>query len=510
MGLFTAGETRVVEAISRLVYCNPFLPERIEHEQAALGDEFDDRDARWNVQTGATRKPRNVVNLVDRAEQLLDAVSSRAAGSAEPITDGEIALFEDVLLFVSFDRLGFGEIHNGPLADSPAILFDKFQSRVRRHQQLGPNRLPLADQMPHALACFYQLHRAFQNTFHFIIGFSRAAIQLRAAVWQSIFTHDMRRYRRTLFTRMADFTTLVTGPSGTGKELVAQAIGLSRYVPFDPKSRSFAGESADMFFPLNLSALSPTLIESELFGHKRGSFTGASVDRAGWLEVCPPGGTVFLDEIGDLDPGIQVKLLRVLHDRSFSRLGETKTRQFHGKIIAATNRDLAGQIHEGSFREDFYYRLCSDLIVVPSLADRLADNPGELRQLIAYLVRRAVGEEALDVVAEVEHWIDEHLGMDYAWPGNIRELEQCVRNVLIRKQYRPAHARGTAAHGSFNRSLADDIAEGRLTIDELLRRYCTLVYAQTGSFEATARRLKIDRRTVKAKVDRQLLDGLAH
>ena len=256
MGLFTAGETGAVEAISRLVYCNPFLPERIEHERAALGDEFDDRDARWNVQTGAMRKPRNVVNLVDRAEQLLDAVSSRAAGSAEPIIDGEIALFEDVLLFVSFDRLGFGEIHNGPLADSPAILFDKFQSRVRRHQQLGPNRLPLADQMPHALACFYQLHRAFQNTFHFIIGFSRAAIQLRAAVWQSIFTHDMRRYRRTLFTRMADFTTLVTGPSGTGKELVAQAIGLSRYVQFDPKSRTFAGESADMFFPLNLSALS--------------------------------------------------------------------------------------------------------------------------------------------------------------------------------------------------------------------------------------------------------------
>ncbi len=509
MGLFTAGETRVVEAISRLVYCNPFLPERIEHERAALGEEFDDRDARWNVQTGATRKPRNVVALVDRAEQLLDAISSRAAGRAEPATDGEIALFEDVLLFVSFDRLGFGEIHNGPLADSPAILFDKFQSRVRRHQQLGSTRLPLTEQMPHSLACFYQLHRAFQNTFHFIIGFSRAAIQLRAAVWQSIFTHDMRRYRRTLFSRMADFTTLVTGPSGTGKELVAQAIGLSRYVPFDPKTRTFAGDSVDLFFPLNLSALSPTLIESELFGHKRGSFTGASVDRAGWLEVCPPGGTVFLDEIGDLDPGIQVKLLRVLHDRSFSRLGETKTRQFHGKIIAATNRDLSEQIHEGSFREDFYYRLCSDLIVVPSLADRLADNPDELRQLIAHLVRRAVGEDALDVAAEVEQWVDEHLGMDYAWPGNIRELEQCVRNVLIRKQYRPAHVRGTAAHSDFNRSLADDITEGRLTIDELLRRYCTLVYAQTGSFEATARRLKIDRRTVKAKVDRQLLEGLA-
>ena len=510
MGLFTEGELRVAESVSRLVYCNPFLPERIEHERAALGAEFDDRDARWNVQTGATQKPRNVVTLVQRAEELLDNVRDRAAQNSQPAADGEAALFEDVLLFVSFDRLGFGEIQAGPLGDAPAALFDKFRLRVRPYLQLGSTRLPLADQLPHALACFYQLHRAFQNTFHFIIGFSRAAIQLRAAVWQSIFTHDMRRYRRTLFSRMADFTTLVTGPSGTGKELVAQAIGLSRYVPFDPKSRSFVGDSSEFFFPLNLSALSPTLIESELFGHKRGSFTGASVDRAGWLEVCPPRGTVFLDEIGDLDPGIQVKLLRVLHDRTFSRLGDTKTRQFQGKIIAATNRDLSAQIRDGSFREDFYYRLCSDLIVVPSLADRLADSPGELRQLVAHLVLRTVGEDAPDVALEVEQWINEHLGMDYAWPGNIRELEQCVRNVLIRKQYRPAHVGVPPTNGDLHRSLADDISHGKLTIDELLRRYCTLVYAQTGSFEATARRLKIDRRTVKAKVDRQLLDGLIH
>ena len=159
----------------------------------------------------------------------------------------------------------------------------------------------------------------------------------------------------------------------------------------------------------------------------------------------------------------------------------------------------------GTFREDFYYRLCSDMITVPSLAQRLADNPEELRQLIAHLVRRAMGEDAADVVAEVKQWIDNHLGTDYAWPGNVRELEQCVRNVLIRKQYRPPHAPGQSANDDLNQSLANDISRGALTVDELLRRYCTLVYAQTGSFEATARRLRIDRRTVKAKVDPQLL-----
>ena len=111
---------------------------------------------------------------------------------------------------------------------------------------------------------------------------------------------------------MGDVTTLVTGPSGTGKELVARAIGLSRYIPFDAEGQAFADDTPRSFVPLNLSALSPTLIESELFGHRRGAFTGAVADRAGWLETCPPRGTVFLDEIGELDPAIQVKLLRVL------------------------------------------------------------------------------------------------------------------------------------------------------------------------------------------------------
>lgn len=507
MSLFSAQERHFAKAVSELIYCNPFLPERIEHERAALDGEFDDRDARWNLQTGNRQKPPNVVMLVQRVEELLDRARAKlATGEADAGAGADAGLYEDLLMFLLFDRLGFGEIEAGKLEQTPAALFDELERRVRPYLQFGPTQLPLWAQLPHVFSCYHQLHRAFQNIFHFIIGFSRAAVQLRATVWQSIFTHDMRRYRRTLFSRMADFTTLIMGPSGTGKELVAQAIGLSRYVPFNPKTRAFADASKVAYFPLNLSALSPTVIESELFGHKRGSFTGAEADRVGWLEVCPSLGTVFLDEIGDLDPAIQLKLLRVLQSRTFSRLGDTEMRQFQGKIIAATNHDLSAQMRAGTFREDFYYRLCSDMITVPSLAQRLADNPEELRQLIAHLVHRAMGEDEPDVVAEVKQWIDNHLGTDYAWPGNVRELEQCVRNVLIRKQYRPPHDSGKTTNDDLNQSLASDISRGALTVDELLRRYCTLVYAQTGSFEATARRLRIDRRTVKAKVDPQLLE----
>jgi transcriptional regulator with PAS, ATPase and Fis domain len=296
---------------------------------------------------------------------------------------------------------------------------------------------------------------------------------------------------------MGDMTTLIGGPSGTGKEIVARAIAQSRYIPLDPAAQQFAGDFTHSFFPLNLSALSPTLIESELFGHKRGSYTGAVADRAGWLEVCPPLGTVFLDEVGELDAEIQVKLLRVLQARTFQRLGETQDRSFLGKIVAATNRDLAVELDAGRLRRDFYYRLCSDIVTTPSLREQLADCPDDLRSLVLFIARRIVGEEAEAVAAEVVDWIERHLGRDYPWPGNIRELEQCVRNIVIRRRYDPPMSQAPDERGRF----ADAVRTGQLTAEELLRRYCTLVYADCGSYEEAARRLDLDRRTVRAKVD---------
>src|SRR5439155_14349722 len=122
----------------------------------------------------------------------------------------------------------------------------------------------------------------------------------------------------------------------------------------------------------------PTLIETELFGHRKGAFTGAVADRPGWLEVCPPFGTVFLDEIAETQAAIQVKLLRVVQTRTFQRVGETQDRPFRGKIVAATNRDLAAEMQAGRFRPDLYYRLCSNVIETPSLAAQLREAPDEL------------------------------------------------------------------------------------------------------------------------------------
>jgi transcriptional regulator with GAF, ATPase, and Fis domain len=297
---------------------------------------------------------------------------------------------------------------------------------------------------------------------------------------------------------MNDVATLITGPSGTGKELVARAIAFSGYIPFDARQRRPVADFVAGYYPVNLSELSPTLIESELFGHAKGAFTGAIGDRSGFFETCENYGAVFLDEMGELDLFIQVKLLRVFQDRTFRRVGEVKGRPFQGKILAATNRDLAEAVRTGRFREDLYYRLCSDTIRTPSLREQVTGSPEQLRNLLRFIARRVVGDaEAEALAGETETWIAANLPADYPWPGNVRELEQCVRNVMIRKAYVPA----SAARGGDEDGYIEAVRNRTLTADQLIEEYCLRVYEETGSYSAAAKRLDLDRRTVKGHVD---------
>ncbi|MHC4980235.1 MAG: sigma 54-interacting transcriptional regulator [Planctomycetota bacterium] len=510
MTLLSAADRRFVEAISKLVYCNPFMPERIEYERQALGDRFVDAPLVWSLQPDDEGERPNIARLLERVEPMAAALRQRL-GSGARVEARDVALYEDLVLYMLYQQYR-GDLHEtvvsgleGRGSTGRLRCWRRFRTDFKQYLEIPGLTMPSAYEPAHLLACFYQIRRGFYRIFRGIVGGSMPAARLRASVWQSIFTHDLRRYARVLYQHMGDMTTLVTGPSGTGKELVARAIGQSRYIPFDDEAERFTEDFASSFFPLNLSALSLTLIESELFGHKRGSFTGAISDRTGWLEVCPPLGTVFLDEVGDLDPSIQVKLLRVLETRTFQRLGETTDRKFRGKVVAATNRDVAEGLQEGQFRDDFYYRICSDTITTPPLAAQLVDDPRDLHNLVLFIARRIVGVEAERVTEEVVGWINEHLGRAYAWPGNIRELEQCVCNVVIHRRYEPPRTRP----GDAREMLADDVRSASLTAQELLGRYCTLVYAECGSYEKAARRLDLDRRTVKARVDPRLLDALA-
>src|SRR4051794_37948703 len=345
MGTISAVEWHFLRSVADLAYSNPFLPERIALERAALGAEFVPGEPTWSASPADPEASRTNVSLIyDRLTSLIDALRVRFEHAPE-ITPAEANVYEECVQYLLYQRY-YSQFVLGRdrMAFYPSFAADWAHYNHIPGKSLKSNFVP-----GHLFACFRQVRRAFHHIFDNIIGNSMPASRLRADVWQSIFTHDMRRYLRTMHSRMGDFPTLITGPSGTGKELVARAIAGSRYVPFDAGRLEFNETKGESFFAMNLAALSPPLVESELFGHRRGAFTGAIADRKGWLESCPPTGSVFLDELGEMDLSIQVKILRVMETRKFSAVGDTSVRDFHGKLIAATNRNLPVEIRAGRF-----------------------------------------------------------------------------------------------------------------------------------------------------------------
>ena len=505
--LFTATERHFAETLSDLSATNPFLERRIWLEREALGDEFSEPLNYWVPDAGAEdlneskfQRP-NLEALGKRAERVVVAARGRFASLRTTPNARELQIYQDACLYVllyRYDGKLFGLCLEPGARPKPLSWYAEF---ARDHEALlGIEGLPWPVQLAPetTLALLFQLRRAFHYIFRYILGSSPVSAALRAETWTSIFTHDLRRYQTSLFRRMHDIVTLITGPTGSGKELVAQAIGLSRYVPFDPKRKAFADAFAEQFHALHLAALPLALLESELFGHRRGAFTGAVEDRVGWFEACGPSGTIFLDEVGELPAEVQVKLLRAIHARSFNRLGESAPRSFLGKLVAATHRDLVQEVRAGRFRADLFHRLSADQIRTPALKDRLASDPEELANLVRLISRRVAGEESSDQVAEETlTFVAEHLGPDYAWPGNVRELEQCVRSVLVRGSYEPA--RFDSPNGGalgFDQEL---LTRG-WPLARLERHYARLTYEQTGSYSEAARRLGVDRRTLKQHV----------
>ncbi|MDP4198653.1 MAG: sigma-54 dependent transcriptional regulator [Bacteroidota bacterium] len=275
-------------------------------------------------------------------------------------------------------------------------------------------------------------------------------------------------------------TVLIEGESGTGKELIARAVHFNSPWKDEP------------FIAVNCTALAETLLESELFGHMKGSFTGATADKRGKFELAR-GGTIFLDEIGEISPTLQVKLLRVLQEREFERVGGEKTLPMSARIIAATNRDLKKEVDEGRFREDLYYRLNVVSIKAPPLRERKEDIP----ILVTNLLRR-INEELHTKVFKVSSQAMERI-QKHDWSGNVRELENVLtRAVVLSKSDvieesvlpNPSEHLGHANHYDWNRSLAD-------VEREHIRRVLDAVH---GNRTEAARILGISKPTLYAKL----------
>ena len=503
MPLLPPADLEAARRIHRIAFSNPFLPHRVELEREALGPDYVPFE-RVKARRADDRTNPNTARLVERSRDLRRGAIASAERGETAVGDelGVLAVLARFELYHAFlDELFELARRSADARGSLQVRwYPRFRRAVEEGSRLGPERLLDERAAPDLLALFFQFARAFHFVYASLAGRSEAATRLRAAIWESVFTHDVDRYVRSLRGRMADVSTLVTGPSGTGKELVARAIAHSGWLPFDEQGSRFELDVESVFLPLNLSALSRDLLESELFGHRRGAFTGALDDRRSALERCCESGTVFLDEIGETDPRIQVKLLRVLQTRHFQRVGDHETRTFCGRLVSATNRDLAAEIRAGRFREDLYYRLCSDRIRTPPLAELIAGDRDELEHLVTIVARGILGgdgtesDEVADFARETTAFVVDRLGLDYAWPGNFRELEQCARACLVRGEYVPDRGEGEEA------DIGAVFSSGAWTADRLLRHYCRRVYALAGSYEAAARKLDLDRRTVKAKL----------
>jgi DNA-binding NtrC family response regulator len=279
-------------------------------------------------------------------------------------------------------------------------------------------------------------------------------------------------------------TVLVTGESGTGKELVARSLHYNSARRNGP------------FIRLNCAALPKDLMESELFGHEKGAFTGAVKQTRGRFEMAD-GGTLLLDEISEIDPALQAKLLRVLQEREFERVGSTQTIKVNVRIVATTNRDLQKEVDEGNFRQDLYYRLNVIEVEMPPLRDRLEDIPALVRAFVdRYNEENGKGIEGIDDEAL-------ELVMRYDWPGNVRELENYIERavvvgggpILTVADFPRKLAEGPGTSGG------DEGLQVGLTVHEMERRLIMkTLEAFSGNRTEAAAQLGISTRTLRNKL----------
>jgi two-component system response regulator HydG len=296
-------------------------------------------------------------------------------------------------------------------------------------------------------------------------------------------------YDLTLQVAESDVNILIMGESGTGKELIASA--LHRNSPRKGKP----------FVSLNCAALSDTLLESQLFGHVRGAFTGAVTNQKGLLEEAD-GGTLFLDEIGDVSPAVQAKLLRVTQEKAFIVLGSTRTRKVDVRFVAATNKDLLAEVHAGRFREDLYYRLNVISINLPSLRERREDIEPLARHFLKIAARRMKKN-----VRDIDDAALEAL-MRYDWPGNVRELENVIERAVILTRGTSITAALLPLEGVRRESAVVAESTALITLEEMERRHITAVLRETGFNKSrSASILGISRKTLDRKIAEYGLRG---
>lgn len=362
----------------------------------------------------------------------------------------------------------------------------------------------------HFVGLLVQMRRTFLSIVAFADGGGSSQASLRAALWNACFTAHPDLLSLHESVPLRDFPVLLAGETGTGKSSAVQVIASSLPFTYDERRRELSPPPHPALVSLNVNSLTETLFESEVFGHRKGAFTGALQSSDGLLAQCGRHTLLFLDEIGDLPERQQTKLLEVLQERRYRPVGDSCPRLFEGRVIVATHRNVEDLVASGRMREDFYYRISSLRIDLPPLRTRLAEDHGDvISPLVRSTIKRALLREPGDrIVNAACAALQKGVPQDHLWPGNVREIEQLVRGFLLtgsvsvqRTTQPPASQPPLATdHRTTDLSLEElalNLAQRGVTLGEMDAALARAYLRQQGTYESASRRAGVDWRTLK-------------
>ena len=477
---FTSADRDFFRLVSQLVFSNQFETDRIRLAHQIVGRKYKSEEPLYD-------------HLSSKVRQKLDSVVTKKRLSWKAFSGEDQELLRIALLYDAyrschkeFDELIAQQINTG---HEPLLI--PFADRVLTLLQ---ERHFSKEQSLRYFEYFYQLRRAWHFICYGLIGNSPSMTRLKAHLWRTLFTSDAHWYESYLWDRMEDFSTFLIGETGTGKGTAAAAIGRAGYISFDEKKNRFSESFMENFIEINLSQFPESLIESELFGHQKGAFTGAIESYQGVFALCSKFGSIFLDEIGDATVSVQIKLLKVLEERKFTPVGSHKKMHFSGRVITATNKDISELKQDELFRRDFYYRLSSNVINVPPLRKQIREDPSTLEALLKHTIKKITGKSPQELVSAVLEVIHSEVSPDYNWPGNVRELEQAVRCILLNKD----HCGEIDGWCEVQKEPLTKILKGtNVSAQQLLTAYCVSLYEEYRTYGEVARITQLDARTVK-------------